>query len=108
MKDYEEIQELSTLCKRIISEGDGFTENTEIHKQTKKDHTVKFEFYDTIGKKIRQKFLHCWYDQLATEGLTFKLSIETYTVKLSDESEYLTKKYQWEKDQFDLNGTTVI
>lgn len=83
-------------------------EDTEIHKQIKKGNTVKFEFHDTIGKKIRQKFLHCWYDQLATEGLKFKLSIETYTVRLSDDSKYLTKKYQWEKDQFDLNGTTVI
>ena len=63
LKDYREIRELSTLCRKFFSEGDGETNFNEIkfitgtegwkeeEKMSKfsnknKFHTAKFEFYD--------------------------------------------------------------
>lgn len=58
------------------------------------------QFYDTAEKKI--VLVYSLYNQFVSEGVEFKYNFRKYTVKRSDDLQYISKALEWEKDQFDF------
>ena len=102
---------MSVICRNIIENGDDgiglnsikFVWNTlgikecedalNTIKRKRKDHTDEVSFFDTTEEKIKTVSFYSPYKEFFPEGFQFSSDVGTYTVKLGNDANYITKTF---------------